>query len=152
MVQMPFMRKRFTLYEDYALAKAEDLFTEEELKMAYTVRAEHLQTSYLQNLGGGRFRLTALPLPAQFAPVFGMLANDYDGDGNLDVLLTGNSYATEVQTGRYDALPGLFLKGDGKGNFRPGRTRAARGKAHDLVDGQRREIALFYAQPGPSGG
>jgi hypothetical protein len=137
MVQMPFMRKRFTLYEDYALAKAEDLFTEEELKMAYTVRAEHLQTSYLQNLGGGRFRLTALPLPAQFAPVFGMLANDYDGDGNLDVLLTGNSYATEVQTGRYDALPGLFLRGDGKGNFTP--LPAARSGL--LVDGDAKGLA-----------
>jgi hypothetical protein len=137
MVQMPSMRKRFTLYEDYALAKAEDLFTEEELKMAYTVRAEYLQTSYLQNLGGGRFRLTALPLPAQFAPVFGMLANDYDGDGNLDVLLTGNSYATEVQTGRYDALPGLCLKGDGKGNFTP--LPAARSGL--LVDGDAKGLA-----------
>jgi hypothetical protein len=119
MVQMPFMRKRFTLYEDYGLAKAEDLFTQDEIKRAYKVRGEHLLTSYLQNLGGGKFRLTALPIQAQFAPVFGMLSNDYDGDGNLDLLLTGNSYATEVQTGQYDASVGLYLKGDGKGGFLP---------------------------------
>jgi hypothetical protein len=48
-----------------------------------------------------------------------MLSNDYDGDGNLDLLLTGNSYATEVQTGQYDASVGLYLKGDGKGGFLP---------------------------------
>jgi enediyne biosynthesis protein E4 len=29
----------------------------------------------------------------------------------------GNSYATEVSTGRYDASIGLYLQGDGKGNF-----------------------------------
>ena len=31
--------------------------------------------------------------------------------------MNGNDYGTEVSVGRYDALNGLFLKGDGKGNF-----------------------------------
>jgi hypothetical protein len=35
----------------------------------------------------------------------------------LDVLFNTNDYSTEVGTGRYDALNGLMLKGDGKGNF-----------------------------------
>jgi hypothetical protein len=48
-----------------------------------------------------------------------MVAEDFDGDGNLDVVMNGNDYGTEVSTGRYDALNGLFLKGDGKGNFTP---------------------------------
>ncbi len=38
-------------------------------------------------------------------------------DGNLDVLLTGNFYAPEVETGRQDAGIGIFLKGNGKGRF-----------------------------------
>jgi len=45
--------------------------------------------------------------------------DDFDGDGNLDVALSGNDYGTEVGTGRYDAFNGLLLKGDGKGNFKP---------------------------------
>jgi hypothetical protein len=49
----------------------------------------------------------------------GMLSEDFDGDGNLDLLATGNDYGTEVSVGRYDACNGLFLKGDGKGSFRP---------------------------------
>jgi len=46
-----------------------------------------------------------------------MVTGDYNGDGNLDVLAVGNSYATEVSTGRYDASIGLYLQGDGKGHF-----------------------------------
>lgn len=48
-----------------------------------------------------------------------MLVGDYDSDGNLDVLINGNDYGTEVTVGRYDALNGLLLKGDGKGGFKP---------------------------------
>ncbi len=48
-----------------------------------------------------------------------MLAEDFDGDGNLDALLVGNDYGTEVFVGRYDACNGLLLRGDGKGGFKP---------------------------------
>lgn len=46
-----------------------------------------------------------------------MLAEDFDGDGNLDLLAVGNDYGTETSVGRYDACNCLYLKGDGKGNF-----------------------------------
>ena len=48
-----------------------------------------------------------------------MITEDFDNDGNLDVLLSGNSYAPEVLSGRDDAMIGLLLRGDGKGNFIP---------------------------------
>jgi hypothetical protein len=60
-----------------------------------------------------------LPAQAQFAPVYGMQADDLNADGNLDLLLCGNDFGTEVAQGRYDALNGLLLLGDGKGNFTP---------------------------------
>ena len=45
-----------------------------------------------------------------------LLSNFFDGDGNLDLLINGNDFGTEVSTGRYDALNGLQLKGNnGKG-------------------------------------
>jgi hypothetical protein len=46
-----------------------------------------------------------------------MAADDFSGDGNLDVAINGNDFGTEVATGRYDALNGLVLLGDGTGNF-----------------------------------
>jgi hypothetical protein len=63
--------------------------------------------------------MKALPMEAQFAPLYGMLSRDINGDGHLDVLAVGNSYGTEVFTGRYDALHGLCLQGNGKGEFTP---------------------------------
>jgi hypothetical protein len=45
--------------------------------------------------------------------------DDFDGDGNPDVIMSGNDFGTDVSIGRYDALNGLFLKGDGRGNFKP---------------------------------
>ena len=48
-----------------------------------------------------------------------MLVDDFDGDGNLDVAINTNDFGTDVSVGRYDALNGLLLKGDGKGGFTP---------------------------------
>jgi len=48
-----------------------------------------------------------------------MLAEDLDGDGNLDLILSGNDFGAEIMVGREDAFNGLVLKGDGKGNFTP---------------------------------
>jgi hypothetical protein len=42
---------------------------------------------------------------------------DVDDDGNLDAILGGNLYNSEVETPRNDASYGLWLKGDGKGEF-----------------------------------
>jgi hypothetical protein len=44
---------------------------------------------------------------------------DFDEDGYPDLLLGGNLYNAEVETGRADAGRGLFLRGKGKGIFSP---------------------------------
>jgi hypothetical protein len=88
-----------------------------EIRDAYVVKSECFESSYFENRGNGEFVRKILPAEAQFAPVFGMLTGDYNNDGNLDVLMAGNSYSTEASTGRYDALEGLLLLGDGKGSF-----------------------------------
>jgi len=49
----------------------------------------------------------------------GMVVDDFDGDGNLDLLINGNDYGTSIGIGRYDAFNGLLLKGDGAGGFIP---------------------------------
>jgi hypothetical protein len=48
-----------------------------------------------------------------------MVTDDFNNDGNLDVAICGNDFGTEVTNGRYDAMNGLVLLGDGKGNFTP---------------------------------
>jgi len=62
--------------------------------------------------------MQALPTLVQVAPVNGMVTDDFNEDGNLDVMMVGNDYGNEVFAGRYDAFTGLVLLGDGKGSFK----------------------------------
>ena len=122
--QMNPMRRRFSTYETYANTTFDNLFTTTELKGAYVLQAERLTTSYLENQGIGpdgytTFTIRDMPMLTQTAPVHGMVADDLNGDGHLDVLMVGNSYAPDVHVGRYDAFIGQALLGDGTGQFRP---------------------------------
>ena len=117
--QMPSVKKRFLKNSDFASADFTQIFPDVILKDALKLSCNELHTCWFENLGHGQFRKHILPPEAQFAPVNAILAHDLDGDGKLDLLLAGNEYQAEVMTGRYDASYGLFLKGDGKGNFLP---------------------------------
>jgi len=112
------IRGRFRTHTDYANANFEESFTQEELEAAYVVCAQRFESSYLENFGNGKFRISSLPIEAQFSPIYGILTGDYNDDGNLDALLVGNSYSTEVISGRDDASVGLYMRGDGNGNFK----------------------------------
>ncbi len=115
--QINSLKKTFTTYRAYADSHLEDVFPSEQLEKARLLEAFKLESAYLENLGQGKFRLHTLPIETQFAPIYGIQISDYDADGHLDALLTGNSYAPEVLGGRYDAFNGLMLKGNGNGTF-----------------------------------
>jgi hypothetical protein len=113
------VRQRFQEYNKFAAAGLTDILKPEELKDALHVSATWMKSSYIENLGNGKFAAHELPVEAQVAPIFGMITDDFDQDGNLDVLLSGNDYGSEVSVGRYDAFYGLVLMGNGKGTFKP---------------------------------
>ncbi len=79
--------------------------------------ANELRTVWLENKNGN-FKLHALPMEAQTAPIQDLLIADFNKDKNLDILLVGNDYTAEKNSGWYDAQNGTFLQGDGKGNFK----------------------------------
>jgi hypothetical protein len=142
--QMNAMRGRFPFYADYAKVTFEESFLPEEIRDAYIVKSECFESSYFENLGKGKFTRKPLPSEVQFAPVFGMLTGHYNDDGNIDILMAGNSYATEASTGRYDAMTGLLLSGDGKGNFTPVKSSVTGFKA----DGDVKGLAEIYSSDG----
>lgn len=117
--QMISLKKKFTNYKSFATATMNDILSPEQRQGALRLKANMLQSVFLRNDGGGKFTIIPLPKEAQVSTLNGMVVDDFDGDGNLDVAINGNDYGTEVSTGRYDALNGLLLKGDGKGNFKP---------------------------------
>lgn len=116
--QISAMRSRFKTYRSFAETSFENSFLPEELDNAYVVKSHKFASSHLENLGDGTFKISDLPQEAQVAPVEGIVVLDLDHDGFEDLLLTGNSYSTEVATGRYDALKGLLLQGRGNGSFK----------------------------------
>jgi hypothetical protein len=147
--QMIAMKGRFKRYEDYARATLEQTLSAAERDSAYVAKSVTFASAYLENRGGGRFARRALPVLAQIAPIYGMLVVDADGDGNLDVLLVGNSYGPETQAGWDDASIGAVLLGDGRGGFRyvngsasgffvPGNAKAAA----DVLIGDGRSLVL----------
>jgi enediyne biosynthesis protein E4 len=144
--QINAFRGRFETYESFAIATFATSFTKEELQDAFVVKSNCLESSYIENKGNGIFEKRPLPAQAQFAPLFGMLSNDYNGDGYLDILLTGNSYCTEASTGRYDAFTGLLLAGDGKGKFKVVPNMAS----GFFADGDAKGLAQLTMQNGKS--
>ncbi|NRF39566.1 FG-GAP-like repeat-containing protein [Pedobacter foliorum] len=117
--QMIGMRSKFQNYKSFATATMDQVLSKEQLKDALILKSNNLKSSYIRNDGGGKFTMIPLPFQAQLSALNGMTVDDFDGDGNLDLVINTNDYGTEVTVGRYDALNGLMLKGDGKGGFVP---------------------------------
>jgi hypothetical protein len=115
--QIPEIEKKFEDYHSFASATLEDIYSIEKLDQASHFQATTFASSFIRNNQEAGFEVIPLPIEAQFSSVFGMIANDFNLDGNLDVLLTGNFYAPEVETGRQDAGTGVLLNGDGQGGF-----------------------------------
>ncbi len=117
--QLSNLKGKFINYSDYASAKISDFFDEEEMQGMTVLKAKNFDTSYMENLGNGKFRLVPLADETQFSPIYGILAEDINGDGHLDLVLGGNFFGTRVKFGRYDANKGSLLLGDGMGGFKP---------------------------------
>jgi len=130
------LAKKFYKTERYGHATIGDVFNLFQLSSAIHLFAYETASCYLQNNGGESFTLSRLPVEAQFAPVNDILADDVNHDGALDLLLVGNFYYAEVERGRYDSFKGLYLKGDGKGNFSP----VNLAESGFVVDGDARRI------------
>ncbi len=117
--QLPFLKKKFLEYREYAESTFEEVFPEDIRKGALHREAEILSSCYFENEGNGRWKVHPLPNEAQFGPAFAILPYDFNGDGHMDALLGGNFYEVQPAIGRFDASYGTLLLGDGKGNFRP---------------------------------
>jgi hypothetical protein len=114
---LPMIKKKFIKYKDYANQTFDDLFTQEQRDGSIERQIMTTQSSFLINDGKGNFSLQALPYQAQFSPIKGIQAGDFNKDGKLDILLAGNFFDSLPEWGRFDANYGLLLEGQGKGKF-----------------------------------
>ncbi|MDN5200320.1 VCBS repeat-containing protein [Fulvivirgaceae bacterium BMA10] len=115
--QMPFIKEKFPSYHAFASAGLEEVYGKNNIETALHFEAKNFATSYLENNGNGSFTIKPLSDWAQMTAIRDIISSDINGDGNLDIVLLGNMYGFEVETPRQDAGYGLFMEGDGKGNF-----------------------------------
>ncbi len=117
--QIPGIARKFENYSAFASAELANIYTEKALSQALHYKVTNFASSYFENMGGGNFKTTSLPMPAQLSSINDFLVADFDADGYLDIAAAGNLYASEPETPRNDAGTGIYLKGNGQGSFAP---------------------------------
>ena len=134
---LPYLKKKYLKYADYKEQTIEDIFSPEQLSKAVKLEAYRMQSSVFINNKNGTFTGRALPTEAQLSSMYGIAAEDFDKDGNIDILMGGNFYESKPEVGIYDGSYGVLLKGDGQGNFRAMPAQQSgisiRGAVRDLI-------------------
>ena len=114
---LPFIQDKTPTFEAYGTSSLAEIYGDR-LRQTQCVEVNTLATTAFINRGD-HFEAIELPAEAQFSPAFGVCVGDYDGDGNEDVFLSQNFFATCLDTTRNDAGRGLWLRGDGQGRLKP---------------------------------
>ena len=115
--QMPFIAEKFPTYKSFATATLNEMYGNDKLENAIHYKTELLSSIFLINNGDATFTIKKLPDMAQISPINDVIIHDYNNDQFLDIILAGNLFKTEVETGQYDAGKGLVLRGKGNFNF-----------------------------------
>jgi enediyne biosynthesis protein E4 len=115
--QMSSLRKKFVFYKDYADKSVAEIFDSKLLAQSIKHNFYEPNSVVLINNKEKGFKRNPLPIQAQVAPVFAIHLDDINNDKKLDIILGGNLFSVKPEVGRYDALQGLALTGDGNGNF-----------------------------------
>ena len=134
--QMKVLKKRFPDFESFKEADISKIFTPEELAEASVLETNQLKTVLLINEGDFNFKSAALPPEVQFSPVYATAANDFDGDGDIDLLLGGNLFRVLPEMGIYDGSYGQFIENEGDGKFsfnKNGEGFMIKGEIRDLL-------------------
>lgn len=138
--QMVVVKKKYLKYNDFARADLTDIVERPKLNDAVTYTAVEMRSVWVENAGGGKFVIHALPDQAQWSTIAAIQPHDYDGDGGIDLAVFGNFYDNNIQMGRYDASYGLVLRNRNNGKellpLRPEESGL-------LVAGQVRRAALI---------
>ncbi|MDN3643530.1 FG-GAP-like repeat-containing protein [Lutimonas halocynthiae] len=115
--QIPAIKKKFKDYDAFAVATLEDVYTKNSLETSLHYEVKSFASIYLENKDG-EFIQHQLPNLSQVSSINQILVKDFNNDTNLDILIAGNLYGSEVETPRNDAGVGLYLEGDGQGGFK----------------------------------
>ncbi len=114
--QIPAIKTKYKDYESFSEATLVDIYTEKDLENSVHYQIKSFASVYLENRDGTLVS-HELPVEAQVSSINQILVNDYNHDGNLDILVAGNLHVSEIETTRNDASFGQLLIGNGQGEF-----------------------------------
>ena len=140
---LPYLKPRYPKYSDYAGQTAEQIFGSA-LNDAVVKQAETFASAIALSNRDGSYTLVPLAREAQIAPVYGILAGDFDHDGKLDLLLAGNFSGVQPEIGSMMASYGLMMRGDAHGGFMP----LTRTQSGFFVPGEARDIQRLRTSHG----
>jgi hypothetical protein len=106
------------------------------------LKANTLESVWLENDGAGKFDIKPLPAMAQISCIQGFVFADVDGDQVNEILAVGNFYPYRVQLGRSDASMGVVLK------FKNGSVQEYKSDHLLSVTGDVRDIGLLKSNAG----
>lgn len=116
--QIAVLKKKFLRYSTYSNATIDKVYDMKTLESGISLEAKTFATTVFINNGNSSFTAQPLDNQAQLSPTYAILNEDFDKDGQLDILLAGNTDAPDVETGPYDAGNGLLVVAN-NGNFAP---------------------------------
>ncbi len=114
--QLPGVGQRYTSFNDYKNDQTNALFTDEMVEKGYLLETYNLASGVFIN-SGNKLIFEKLPVRSQLSPVYAIQTGDYNGDGNIDIILGGNFSQSKPEVGSYSANFGVLLVGGGNGHF-----------------------------------
>lgn len=115
--QMPSLMQKYPNYHGFASSTVQDIYGQDVLSEGIHLKVNTFQHAYIENLGGGNLKMSTLPPQYQRYSINSIASHDINGDGNLDIIMVGNIFDSEVETPRSDAGYGLLGLGRGDGTF-----------------------------------
>ena len=133
--QMKGLKKKFPDYQSFRDADITKIIDPPALRKAQIQEVNFLESVVLENKGNFNFSLHPLAAEAQLSPVYAIAADDFDRDGDMDLVLGGNQYRAKPEVGIYDASYGTYLEQTDSLRFRASKQQkglSVKGEIRDL--------------------
>lgn len=106
--QIVSLRKKFTTYKSFAGKPIDAIFDKSVLRKATILEVHTTASGYLKNENDA-FIFVPFQNELQLSPITSFLKDDFNADGEKEVLVAGNYFGVSPYHGRFDSFPGALI-------------------------------------------